>query len=125
MKKKIISTLILISVLTVAASTGISAASVDLKANQPWVHSGSITNRQAYFTTKNAGSSQREVISTAQYKSGWSWYNETSRVVAIGESLPKTLTHDFEYAVEWRLELNPEGNSTTGCTASGQIYGQL
>ena len=104
-------------------SIGVSAESVDLTKNQTHVFSDSIVKTFAVFSGRNSPASERDVAFISQYKTGWWTWNDdiARRDIGPGENCPSTVTFQFAEEKQWRLQLNPIGTDTKGCSATGTI----
>ncbi len=106
-------------------SVGVSAEPVyvDLTKNQTHVFSDSIVDTYAAFWGANSSASERDVAFISQYKTGWWTWNDdiAHRDIGPGEECPTTVTFEFAEDKEWRLQLNPIGTDTKGCSATGTI----
>lgn len=106
-----------------SVSVGASAVSVDLTKNQTHVFSNPISKTFATFSGSSSSASERDVAFISQYKTGlWTWNDDAAhRDIGPGEKCPSTKTFKFSESKKWRLQLNPIGTDTKGCSATGTI----
>lgn len=109
---------ILTSVLAMTASAN---EYVNLYYDQTSAVSPTVTDPYVVISGDNSPSSKHSVYFTAQYYSS-GWRDDVQSLVGAGSSLGGLASFRFNSAVDWRLELNPEGYGYTKCTATGEIY---
>lgn len=120
--KKLITVVVLCGCLSVFA-VGATAITVDLTKDQTHVFSSTIYDTYAFFYGSNSAASERDVAFISQYKTGlFTWNDDAAhRDVSPGENCPDTKTFTFSENKSWRLQLNPIGADTKGCSATGTI----
>ena len=125
MKRKIITLFLsILTVITVASAFTVTAnaATVTLTADDKWVYSSTLSAKGTKASVYNAASSKHDVYGIIQYKSGSSYVTDKEFLVAKGKnSGDKNSASYFTANKTWRLELNPYGVATKGCTADGTI----
>ena len=125
MKRKLITLfLFILTVITVASAFTVTAnaATASLTVNDKWVYSNTLSAKGTKATVYNAASSNHDVYGIIQYKSGTSYVTDYEFLVKKGvNSGYKNSASKFTANKTWRLELNPYGVATKGCTADGTI----
>ena len=126
MKRKLITLFLsILTVITVASAFTVTAnaasKSVTLTTDDKWVYSETISAKGAKAKVCNAASSNHDVYGIIQYKSGSSYVSDQEYLIAKGKTLSKDSATYFMANKAWRLELNPYGVATKGCTADGTI----
>lgn len=127
MKRKLLAMLLsMVTVLSVCSMTLVSVCaaekSVTLTVEDKWVESGTILATASKAKVYNAASSKHRVYGIIQYKSGSDYINDKQFLVGIGDTETSNSSSTFMSSKNWRLQLNPYGVATKGCTATGTIY---
>ena len=94
----------------------------DLKKSQMWVNTAAFSAKGIAFNGKTHPSNPRNVWFIAEYKDETGWHYNNKVIVKPNNICPKTLAYSFYNTCYQRLQINPYGNDTTGCIASGQAW---
>lgn len=93
-----------------------------LGSNMSVAYSDTTAGTHKLFGGNNSSSSKRAVYFEAQRSSGEKFVKDTQRKVDIGKPIDNVLTTFTGSTQLWRLELNPYGIATKGCTAIGYMW---
>lgn len=96
-----------------------------LSDNMSIAHSSTVAGTHKLFGGNNSKSSKHRVYFEAQRSSGDKYIKDTQVLVSEGASIDNILTSFTGSTVLWRLELNPYGISTKGCTATGYMWYEM
>lgn len=99
-----------------------SEASVKLHTNDMWVNTDPIKTKEAAYRGTTNAENPRSVWFIGEYKNSSGWHYDTKILVAPGINCPTSNTSRYSAATKLRLQINPYGNDTTGCRASGKIW---
>lgn len=122
MRNKVIIFLTTIAMLTLMTSSAF-AVSAQLHSDEKIATSGTISCKQVKLTSDgyNSSTSKHSVYFTAQYKHNGKWCDNAQSLVAAGKHCASKKSFAFDTKHTWRLELNPKGPGTQGCTAKGYV----
>lgn len=112
------------SISIVSAYAAVPQKSVTLTVDDKWKESGDIYYTAAKAEVYNAASSKHRVYGIIQYKSGSDYINDKQFLVSPGKTEKDDSKSTFLSSKYWRIQLNPYGAGTKGCTATGTIYGR-
>ncbi len=112
----VLSTIVLFSITTFAASK-----SASLKTGDRIAYSGVINGRQCKYSGKNDKVSARNVYFLAKNNHSLIWVTDVSHDLAPGNSFSNNTTTKYNSSCDWELLINPKGANSDGCVASGTI----
>ncbi|MGI6499708.1 MAG: hypothetical protein ACOX1S_02325 [Anaerostipes sp.] len=99
-----------------------AAKKVDLTKGDYWKNSGEFRAKQTRFNGHATGSNPRPVWFIAEYEDSSGFHYDKKVKVGAGANCPTSDSHTMNNNHTWRLQLNPYGSGTRGCTASGSIW---
>lgn len=116
----IFSLLIICSCFAFAATS----ANVNITNSESVAHTGSIQAMTVKYSGHNNASSSRELYFETQYQAAnGKWYTSNSLLMSPGNGFNPYIdpNSQFNPSTNWRLELNPYGIATRGCSGWGKI----
>ncbi len=123
--KKLLSVLsVVLCVLIVCACFSFAASSsVNIYSNESVKYTGTIAANKVKFSGHNNSSSSRALyIKTQVQNEKGKWIDSDELLLQPGTNFNEINDPNYyTVSTNWRLELNPYGVATTGCTGSGTI----
>ncbi len=126
MKKRLLSIVMGLALLScfIIASSAIEEPNVvaRLNDNMSVAYSSTTAGTHKLFEGSNSSSSDHRVYFEAQRSAGDKFVKDAQVLVSKGTSIDNILTSFTGSTQLWRLELNPYGVATKGCTATGYMW---
>lgn len=95
---------------------------VDLTTSMSVARTDSVVGTHKYFAGFNRSYSAHRVYFEAQRSAGNGYVKDHQILVSQGAEIDDVRTGDAPRSTLWRLELNPYGVGTTGCSGGGYMW---